>query len=470
MDFRCQQFTPKAIVNIMLDILGYKENLYGKKILENSCGEGNILLSIVERYILDSKLKGYSNDDIKNGLENDIYGVELIKETYDVCINNLNNLTNRYDLNNIDWKIFNEDSLKYDFIINFDYVIGNPPYISYKNLDEEKREFLKTNFETCKLGKPDYCYAFIESAINKLNDRGKMVYLIPSSIFKNVFGKTLREMIIENLVEVLDYPNKKLFKNALTSSSIILIDRNKKNNNFTYKDMTNKTNYNIIKENLSDKWIFEENRNYDSVENLIEFEELFKARITIATQKNDVFVVNYDKKERLHLEEDILRNAISPRNMVCGKKEYIIFPYKFENNKLQRFCESELKNKYKNVYKYLLENKEDLEKRKADLNNSWFEYGRNQAISNMNKKKLVISTVITNKVNVYDLKSNDIPYSGIYITSNGEYSLEIAKKILESDKFLEYIKKIGTPASGSSLRITANDINRFKFVKSEYGL
>lgn len=49
MDIRCQQFTAKDIANEMLDFLGYSHDIYGKKILENSCGEGNIICLVVER-------------------------------------------------------------------------------------------------------------------------------------------------------------------------------------------------------------------------------------------------------------------------------------------------------------------------------------------------------------------------------------------------------------------------------------
>ena len=48
MDIRCQQFTSYEIANEMLDLLGYQHNLYGKTLLENSCGEGNILCLAVE--------------------------------------------------------------------------------------------------------------------------------------------------------------------------------------------------------------------------------------------------------------------------------------------------------------------------------------------------------------------------------------------------------------------------------------
>lgn len=48
MNKKCQIFTPENYVIELLDSVGYTENLYGKKILENSCGDGNILAIIVQ--------------------------------------------------------------------------------------------------------------------------------------------------------------------------------------------------------------------------------------------------------------------------------------------------------------------------------------------------------------------------------------------------------------------------------------
>lgn len=49
----------------LLDCIQYCENIYDKNILENSCGDGNILAVIVERYIDDAKAHGLSNQQIK---------------------------------------------------------------------------------------------------------------------------------------------------------------------------------------------------------------------------------------------------------------------------------------------------------------------------------------------------------------------------------------------------------------------
>lgn len=57
--YRCQIFTPEDKVQKLLDIIDYQENLFGKKILENSCGDGSVLKEILCRYIADCKKNNF---------------------------------------------------------------------------------------------------------------------------------------------------------------------------------------------------------------------------------------------------------------------------------------------------------------------------------------------------------------------------------------------------------------------------
>ena len=81
----CKIYTPDNWVGILLDEVGYRTDLYGKRVLENSCGSGNILRRIVERYIVDAIAHGYSAEQIKNGLERDIIGLEVDTKASTIC-------------------------------------------------------------------------------------------------------------------------------------------------------------------------------------------------------------------------------------------------------------------------------------------------------------------------------------------------------------------------------------------------
>ena len=117
MNKKCQVFTPENYVIELLDSVGYTHNLYGKKILENSCGDGNILVAVVQRYIDDCKENGLSRTRIKNGLAKDIYGIEIDEEQYKKCIDNLDKVLKRNDIDKVDWKVINADYLKWNTTI-----------------------------------------------------------------------------------------------------------------------------------------------------------------------------------------------------------------------------------------------------------------------------------------------------------------------------------------------------------------
>jgi len=79
----------------------------------------------------------------------------------------------------------------------------------------------------------------------------------------------------------------------------------------------------------------------------------------------------------------------------------------------------------------------------------------------LNTDKLLISSVVTSKVVVHELDSDEVPYSGIYITekhSDQHMILDTAREVLQSDSFFNYLKSVGVRVSGSSFRITARNI------------
>ena len=66
-------------------------------------------------------------------------------------------------------------------------------------MPEEERKYLKEHYEVCRKGRFDYCYAFIEASINALKPDGKMIYLIPFSIFRNRYARELRKYVVDGM-------------------------------------------------------------------------------------------------------------------------------------------------------------------------------------------------------------------------------------------------------------------------------
>ncbi|TXK83557.1 Eco57I restriction-modification methylase domain-containing protein [Paenibacillus sp. N3.4] len=465
---KCQVFTPAQIVIELLDAVGYTKDLYGKKVVENACGDGNILKEIVRRYIDDSLCNKKSIDEIKQGLERDVYGAEIDEVHYARCLSNLDEISASFGINNVKWNILNMDFLKQNLKNKFDYVIGNPPYITYRDLDDETRIYLKEHFASCKQGKFDYCYAFIEASLSCLNSYGKLAYLIPNSIFKNVFAQELRNMILPKAIKIIDYTTQKLFEQALTSSAILVCDKGEVSKNIEYQDVANSTSFTIPKTNLDRKWIFADNKLESKPKR--RFGDYFSAAISIATLLNKAYLLKEFKEEgdyiivnNFKIERNVIREGVSPRSLNYKKSELILFPYRYNENTLVRYRSDEFEKNCPEATKYLKSFAKELHERKSDKSIEWFEYGRTQALAHLNQPKLLLSTVVTKEVKVYELSKECIPYSGIYILPKKDFSLAKAKEILESESFYKYVQGIGINANGSSLRITAVDIKNYEF-------
>lgn len=462
---KCQKFTPDNLVAEMLDLAGYTSNLAGKTVLENSFGSGNILSVIVTRYIQDSTTQGLTAEEIAEGLSNDIYGTELDAALFSACIQRLDKLAANYDIYDVKWSLFNDDALTWSSTIFFDYVIGNPPYISYKDIDVDSRKALRENFSSCQTGKFDYCYAFIERGIQLLSARGKLVQLVPANIYKNVFGEKLRNILLPHICVIKEYPGKALFDDALTSSTIFLFDKAASTSTIQYTNVPAQNELVLDKTGLGKKWIFAKPDKHQ--QKSLRFGNYFHASSVVATLYNKAYLLTEKEIQEQHLETAVIRPAAAPKKMRSNAKEYIIFPYKYsKNGELKRFKTKYFEKKYPNVTAHLKKHTKKLKERTADENISWFEYGRSQALARLNQPKLMMSTVVTNRAEIYILDAKTIPYSGIFITAKEHgYTLEYALEILRSEDFAEYVKTLGVSISGKSKRITCKDINEYKFVK-----
>ena len=468
----CSIFTPHDIVVRMLSLLEYEKELYGKRILENSCGDGNFLVEISKRYIIDCQRQGLSKLQISEGLSRDIVGFEVDNEQRQKCIKRLNQSAKEFGILDIKWDIRNEDVLKADFSSDFYYAVGTPPYITYSALDQDDRNYIKENFSVCREGKPDYYYAFIESAIKHLSNDGKFAYIVPSNFSKTKFAKKLREYLLPVLTDIYDYKTEKLFSDILTSSAILLCDKKKTSSIIRYHDMQRKQTNDISKCDLLEKWIFEAEKKWP-IDNALRFGDYFSASSSIATLCNEVFIISSKNENTCYnLESDILREAASPKSLASGKKEHIIFPYYYdEENCLKHYSDKEFQQLFPKTVGYLEAKKAKLDDRDSDKSAQWYEYGRSQALAHLNQPKLLISTLVTEMPKVYLLAHDVIPYSGIYIipisnkskSDNISMDLNTAKLLLKSEEFLLYVKRVGIHANGTSIRVAISDINNFTF-------
>lgn len=463
----CQVFTPEQLVQEMLNKLGYTTQLYGKKILENSCGDGAFLKEIVRRYIADARSANIPDDRIRNGLAADICGIEKDESCHAVCLEILNQTAASFGITEVDWNVRQADALSEVVRDYYDYVVGNPPYMTYYNLNQQQRDQIRERFETCQKGKADYYYAFTEAAICSLRPGGRLAYLIPNNFMKNRFSEELRKYLLPHIIELTDYRNQKIFKNHQTSSAILLCQKNSHTPTFQYVDIPAENSFPVVKQNLQGKWAFY----LRPVNRSVKFGDWFQVSAPVATLLNEAFVLDdivdesdiYVVTERCCIERSILRKAASPRTLQKQQAAYIIFPYRYVNGNRQSFDECDFRASYPLAYAYLERFKDRLKKRKKDAKCQWFEYGRSQALMHIDQEKIILSTLMTGIIRYYRQDADTVPFSGMYIVPKAGHTLEEAEAILSSADFLKYILEIGISVNGLSYRISPMDVRDYKF-------
>ncbi len=468
----CKIFTPEEYVEELLNAVEYREHLYGQSVLENSCGDGNILMGVVRRYILSCRADGRTDEEIRRGLERDICGMELEEKHAAKCRENLHAVATQLGIEEVKWNIIEGNYLHYSFNRQFDYVLSNPPYVVYRDIEQGERDYLKEHFTCCTEGKFDYYYAFIEKSMTELALYGEMAYIIPYSIYKNVFARKLREKIKPYVAKICDYTSEQKFPGITTSSTILVINKTP-SINFTYIDQVTGIEIEVRKKRLPDKWLFMDY--YTMLKETLwkkkeKFGTYFDVNNTIATLYNEAFLLEgytlngeyYESETGDKVEAALVRPAVSKKKRKQDKL-HIIFPYKWENGVLTHYEDKDFRKQFPYATAHLLQYETKLGKRAVDKSAQWFEYGRSQAITKITQEKLVMPSIISSAVNVTEEDADTIPCAGFFITAKEGHTLAEAKKILESAEFYDYLKLIGIFTTGKSRRLTVKDIANYTF-------
>lgn len=221
------------------------------------------------------------------------------------------------------WKPFaNERSDWFDpkwmfGVESFDIVIGNPPYVQIKWVDNNE-ELNKQGFYSFAKSADLYCL-FYEKSNELLNNNGVGAFITSNKWLRASYGKKIRNYLINNStpLKLIDFGGIKVFKSAAVDTNILIWNKLLQNNSkvkgilVTNKDVINSNLGYILTHNL-DSYEFKENESWllvSNSENKIKrnIESKFKPfgkigvdlYYGILTGANPVFLINREKKEEL---------------------------------------------------------------------------------------------------------------------------------------------------------------------------
>jgi tRNA1(Val) A37 N6-methylase TrmN6 len=181
---------------------GYKFTI-NDKVLEPSFGCGNFIVTLIDKFI--DLYEGTIEERITKILNNNIYGVEFDEEQYEEC---LKNIKYKYGFLPETHNLVLSDYFLYEPSIEFDYIIGNPPFggtINPVYQDELDKKYGIRNNQ--KVKKETYSFFMIKS-VESLKENGTLIFISSDTFLTIKSMKGLRMFLFENgynKVETLQY-------------------------------------------------------------------------------------------------------------------------------------------------------------------------------------------------------------------------------------------------------------------------
>ena len=147
-----------------------------------------------------------------------------------------------------------------DFV-GFDVVIGNPPYVNFRDIkNQTEKQFYLTNFDVSEY-QSDLFIIFIEKGFKILKSNGDFSFIIPNSITNNLNNSKVRKYILDNskIESIVNTPIG-IFPDATVDTVVITTILNENSNSRIVVLEVENQNIKITNEvNQND---FVENENY----------------------------------------------------------------------------------------------------------------------------------------------------------------------------------------------------------------
>lgn len=492
-------YTPNYIKNFIVEHSLKKIQKEHQAVLaaDIACGCGAFLFTIA------NKLKAETNKTFYQIFKDNIFGLDIsessIKRTK--ILLSVLALASGEDRKEFVFNLHCANSLSFDWFKHeekvkandgFDLIVGNPPYVRAKNIDKASKNLL-SNWAVTKAGNPDLYIPFFEIGLKQLNKNGVLGYITVNSFYRSVNARELRKYLQHNKFDfsIIDFGHEKIFEGKLAYTCICLISKNqttsisfKKENSKTlvgngiklfskipYKDLDSQRGW-----LLNDKRIIENIKRIETAGKSLGAS--YKIRNGIATLSNDTyifkpvaetenyFVIAHNGKQ-YEIEKAICRDIIKPNILkyeheIESVKEKLIYPYTNGINPLSLMNEKHFQKKFPKAYKYLLDNKENLQKRDKGNGDygAWYAFGRTQALCD-NGFKLLFPYMAKTPHFVFTDQKDMLIYCGYAIFDESPTELKILKLILESSVFDYYMVNTSKPYSAGYFSYAKNYVKNF---------
>lgn len=226
---RGQVYSSPEVVALVLDVAGYSgPEVLGKDAMEDSCGRGAFLAEMVRRYCAAS-LEERGSLPTADELRSRLHGIEIDPDNARACAEAMTEAAGSMGVEGpFEWDVACADALRECFGREgmYDFVVGNPPYVSNRNIPPEERDVLP-RFRFAREGGPDLYILFFEAGLRMLRRGGVLAYITPSTYMHVSGGAEMRRRIRtrRECTDIVDVHRYDAFPDAQTSAVVTRMEK-----------------------------------------------------------------------------------------------------------------------------------------------------------------------------------------------------------------------------------------------------
>lgn len=262
----------------------------------------------------------------------------------------------------------NMDFFDYPITQKFDTIIGNPPYVKYKNINTTTKEKLLPSIKSGIFDeRANLYFFFIEKCARHLNDKGEMIFIVPRDFLKASSAVNLNRILKQEgtITHLYDLGDENIFPGFSPNCVIFRWEKG----NYTAKTQIKNEEFNF--QEINGQLCFTK-KHYP-----VAFSDLFFVKVGAVSGDDSVFVHDSGETE-----------MVFSRTRKTKKTKTVI---------------------YNTATNYLLTYKEQLLKRKIRVFNekNWFHWGRNYFESDKPRIYVNVKTRQNNPFFTHECKAYD---------------------------------------------------------------
>jgi hypothetical protein len=192
-------FTRPEVIRAILDLAGYRVDapLHQMRALEPSFGAGDFLGIMVSRLWASYTANGGLAADAYENLHQALLGVELHQRSFRRTHDNLSQQLQTFGVDQlqtqalVDAWLVQDDFLLCDIKGEFDFVVGNPPYVRQERIPASLLAEYRRRYRTL-YDRADLYVPFFERSLDLLAHGGAVGFICSNRWLKNRYGGPLR--------------------------------------------------------------------------------------------------------------------------------------------------------------------------------------------------------------------------------------------------------------------------------------